>query len=663
VISIRGQFLGPKGKTIEEYDYLELGRKYRLLPKAEVQLSTLDGKETYIIVGPGLLLFDSQGSVSLNGKTLKPKFQQPLFQNVADSKVSSRKQAGLPFRGIQVVTRTADGQTKILPLYSGYHALVVGVSHYDMWPDLPNAVKDAKEVAKKLKKMGFEVKLVLDPTYRDLKRSLNKMVYNMGGEADRAILFFYAGHGETETLADGTKMGYIIPRDCPVLEKNRLGFATYAISMRDIESASLRTRSKHVLMLFDSCFSGALFTLGRAVPHDITEKSTLPVRQYITAGREDENVPDQSMFKRCLLIGLDGDADLTGDGYITGSELGMYLSDKVVNYTRRNQHPQYGKINNPDLDRGDFIFVPLKLSQKKDEKTLKRHKEQLVITEKPIRVQEEKGKNEEFLAHMKRVQKTKSQSEEKEMLAEKKGLDERLKLAEIQNQSDRDAIAARLKKLEAKLLATEEKEIKEAQEKKDLETQLKKIKAEEKKDVESIEDLNTVETHDKKLVYITKGRKRLYDEYRYGRGSSVIDDFEDKDLFSENCNAKWRGLAKGQASVNISADPTQGANGTSCSMKIEYELGERASVKVYPGGNPFPITFEERLKRRINIYDHYRPDNNQAISICYMACERQKWYFGKRKLCKTCSNYRYWMSYLWLQKSNKLSCLSSIGLT
>ena len=95
--------------------------------------------------------------------------------------------------------------------------------------------------------------------------------------------------------------------------------------MKEIESISLRIRAKHVLMLFDSCFSGSLFALVRAVPEDITEKSTLPVRQYITAGREDEQVPDKSMFKRCLLLGLEGDADLTGDGYITGSEMGMYL--------------------------------------------------------------------------------------------------------------------------------------------------------------------------------------------------------------------------------------------------------------------------------------------------------------------------------------------------
>ena len=170
-------------------------------------------------------------------------------------------------RGIRVVAKT--GQS--LYLYKNYHALVVGVSDYEKWPRLPNAVNDAKEVASKLKELGFEVKLVLDPTSREMKTVLSEMVYDMGIEENRALLFYYAGHGETETLADKTKMGYIIPKDCPILERDPKGFATHAISMRDIESASMRIHSKHVLMLFDSCFSGSLFALVRAVPDDITE--------------------------------------------------------------------------------------------------------------------------------------------------------------------------------------------------------------------------------------------------------------------------------------------------------------------------------------------------------------------------------------------------------
>ncbi len=262
---------------------------------------------------------------------------------------------------------------KDLYLYEDYHALVIGVSNYDRWPKLPYATEDAKEVAERLKMMGYQVKLILDPTSRELKTALNEMVYTMGTAENRAILLYYAGHGETEPLADNTKMGYLIPKDCPLLKKDPIGFNSRAISMRDIESYSLKIRSKHVLMLFDSCFSGSLFGLVRAVPDDITEKSNLPVRQYITAGREDEPVPDKSIFKRSFLIGLEGDADLTGDGYITGSELGMYLSDKVVNYTNGRQHPQYGKINNPNLDRGDYIFMPLKRHEvvQKEEKDAK----------------------------------------------------------------------------------------------------------------------------------------------------------------------------------------------------------------------------------------------------------------------------------------------------
>jgi hypothetical protein len=127
--------------------------------------------------------------------------------------------------------------------------------------------------------------------------------------------------------------------------------------MKEIEMLALKVRSKHMLVMFDSCFSGSLFALSRAAPTDIAEKSAKPVRQFMTAGGANETVPDRSIFKVCLLQGLDGEADYNRDSYVTASELGLYLQTKVVNYTRGAQHPQFGKINNPYLDKGDFIFV------------------------------------------------------------------------------------------------------------------------------------------------------------------------------------------------------------------------------------------------------------------------------------------------------------------
>jgi hypothetical protein len=139
-----------------------------------------------------------------------------------------------------------------LYLYKDYHALVVGISDYEKWPDLPNAANDAREVASGLKQLGFEVKLILNPTSGELKKAFSDLVHELGNEKNRALLLYFAGHGETLELADGTALGYIVPRDCPLKNEDAIGFDTTAISMRDMEILALKVKSKHFIMLFDS---------------------------------------------------------------------------------------------------------------------------------------------------------------------------------------------------------------------------------------------------------------------------------------------------------------------------------------------------------------------------------------------------------------------------
>ncbi len=257
-------------------------------------------------------------------------------------------------RGLKVVVKTSEGSS--LELYKQYRALIIGVSEYLYWPRLPNAVKDAKEVATILRERGFITRMLENPNSDEIKNALDRLVFRDSGAED-GVLIYFAGHGETMKLADGTELGYIIPKDCPLKSKDPIGFSRKAISMEGIQTYSLQLKSKHLLAIFDSCFSGSIFALGRAAPADITYKTALPVRQYITAGSADEIVPDKSIFKECFLAALKGDADANSDQYVTGSELGMYLESTVVNYTRNAQHPQYGKIRNLKLDKGDFVFV------------------------------------------------------------------------------------------------------------------------------------------------------------------------------------------------------------------------------------------------------------------------------------------------------------------
>jgi uncharacterized caspase-like protein len=311
--------------------------------------------------------------------------------------------------------KTATGTEKEIRLYSGYYALVIGCGDYQQgWPSLPNPVKDAMQVAALLSSMGWTVDVLKNPDGNTFQRTLNKLVAGPGRNRDMAILLWFSGHGHTIEEADGTKLGYLVPVDAPDPNKDLFGFLERAISMRRIETVSKQIRSKHVLMAFDSCFSGAIFQMVRSRPSPyIQEKVSYPVRQFITAGMENEQVPDKSVFKDVFIQGIkEGFADLNKDSYITAQELGAYLQEKVTNYSRRSQHPQFGKINNPKLDKGDFVFV-LKSSEpssQSDRITSVLEAEKKRLAEEAARIERERQELDELKALIEQRKELEAQS-------------------------------------------------------------------------------------------------------------------------------------------------------------------------------------------------------------------------------------------------------------
>lgn len=287
-------------------------------------------------------------------------------------------------RGLGVKARTKQG--KEVSLYSEYRALVIGVGEYEYCPKLPRAVDDAREVAAALGMLGFDVTLAVNPNAAELRALFKRLVFEIGADESDAVLVYFAGHGETVALADGSLLGHVLPVDCPLKTENAVVFDDKAVSMKEIEDAALKIPAKHVLMIFDSCFSGSIFSMTRAMPKDISEKIGRPVRQFITAGGEDEEVPDRSIFKEVFLEAMQGEADLNGDGYVTGTELGMHLDSSVVNYSNGAQHPQYGKIRNPRLDKGDFVFV---MRDAEEEARLKAAEEARLRAEEEARLKAE----------------------------------------------------------------------------------------------------------------------------------------------------------------------------------------------------------------------------------------------------------------------------------
>ncbi len=264
-------------------------------------------------------------------------------------------------RGVRPVTVKIEGQPTTL--YKQSHALIIGVYDYTGgWRPLPGVKADITEVKTALEQNGFDVLVSENGTKEQINKAITDFIYKYGQDVDNRVLIYFAGHGHTVRTAYDDNLGYIVPVNAPSPTVDLPGFQAMAIEMKAIEIFAYAIQSKHALFLFDACFAGSLFDMRSAVSEAITQKTTRFVRQFITSGSADEKVPDESIFRKEFVTAITSDeADYDKDGFLTGSELGFYLQSKVESYSGNTQHPQFGKIRNPKLDKGDFVFrIPLK---------------------------------------------------------------------------------------------------------------------------------------------------------------------------------------------------------------------------------------------------------------------------------------------------------------
>lgn len=272
-------------------------------------------------------------------------------------------------RGLSVELRTEpEANAPVaghVELYTNSYALVIGNDAYsEGWPSLSNAVADAREIAAGLKERGFEVTLVEDLDSVALRDTLREFFAIQGSDPEARLLLWYAGHGHS---IKGE--GFLVPIDAPAPTEPE--FKVRALHMRDFGGLMRLAEAKHVLAIFDSCFSGTIFTTrAGSVPAAITRVTTRPTRQFMTSGDAEQQVSDDGTFRRLFLRALAGEstADSNGDGYLTGTELGLFMSDEMTNYTEEAQTPRYGKLRDPDYDRGDFVFaLPGRLNETLDD--------------------------------------------------------------------------------------------------------------------------------------------------------------------------------------------------------------------------------------------------------------------------------------------------------
>jgi hypothetical protein len=262
-------------------------------------------------------------------------------------------------RGISVNVKASEAAnaptTGTVELYGRSYALVIGNDEYvNGWPKLSNAVKDAELITQALEARGFEVALHKNLNSDQLNTVFKKFFILKGDDPSARLFIWFAGHGAT---VGGE--GYLIPVDAPVPSKGA-AFKYSSVALRDFGTYMRQALSKHAYAVFDSCFAGTVFTSQRALPSSaITRATAMPVRQFLTSGDIDQTVSDDGAFRELFIRAINGDerSDANSDGYVTASELGMFLGDRVTNLTQSLQTPRYGKLRDKDFDRGDFVFV------------------------------------------------------------------------------------------------------------------------------------------------------------------------------------------------------------------------------------------------------------------------------------------------------------------
>ncbi len=234
-----------------------------------------------------------------------------------------------------------------------YVALVIGVNSYSgTWPQLNNAVNDARGVAAELQKdYNFSVvRTVYDKeaTRAKIMAELEWCVDNLT-EKDNLVIF-YSGHGE---FKESLNKGFWVPVDALTNATSQL------ISNSDLHTFIASIRTKHTLLIADACFSGDI-TRGRMnYPVEDNEKfyrkaHSLMSRHAITSGGiepvMDGGKEGHSIFTYYLIKALRENKAK----FIDATH--MFDNIKVPIVNNSDQSPKYLPLKNTGDEGGEFIF-------------------------------------------------------------------------------------------------------------------------------------------------------------------------------------------------------------------------------------------------------------------------------------------------------------------
>ena len=237
-----------------------------------------------------------------------------------------------------------------------YYSLLIGANEYQFLTPLETPIRDIRDLGEILEQeYGFTNFILENPKREDILKALGQLRKTLS-ESDN-LLIYYAGHG---TIDEDAGFGFWQTVEAEA-------DADYDWIPTDRITRSLRGfKSKNVMVVSDSCYSGTMLRSGSAMAakyndfagvQALIEKKT---RMAISSGGL-EPVTDSlagarnSVFANQLILSLESAGSI-----VSSTELFSRLQSGVVGVSTRlgiTQTPEIAPLYESGHEGGDFFFV------------------------------------------------------------------------------------------------------------------------------------------------------------------------------------------------------------------------------------------------------------------------------------------------------------------
>jgi hypothetical protein len=258
-------------------------------------------------------------------------------------------------------TQPVQAVTKAFPNlnFGRFYALIIGNQNYSQLPTLKTSENDARTIEQILRtRYGYQTTLLINADRHRIMTAFNELRKNLTEEDN--LLIYYAGHGEIDK-ADNS--AYWLPVDA---EQNN---PANWLSSHNITQFISIMPARHILVVADSCYSGAMTqTSVSRLPDEMSDDKRAKwlkfmlkrkARTVMTSGGVkpvlDSGGGDHSIFANAFIDVLNQNSGLVED-----YELYRAVSANVQRRAAAvgfQQEPQYSALSHSGHEGSPYFFV------------------------------------------------------------------------------------------------------------------------------------------------------------------------------------------------------------------------------------------------------------------------------------------------------------------